>query len=81
METMRDIILFSKNALVMEVPTKKIRKDKGKSCADGYSDRQRTERPPRKYFRCVSVDHKSAKFSKTPKDNEKRRNIVHFNER
>ena len=44
---------------------KRILKDKGKACAAGGSDRQRTERTPRKYFRCVSVDL-IAKFLKPP---------------
>ena len=38
------------------------------------------ERTPRKCFRCGSVDHLTAKFPKPPKDNEKRRKQVCFNE-
>ena len=39
------------------------------------------ERPPRKCFRCGSEYHMIAKCSKTPKDNEKRRKQVSFNEK
>ena len=39
------------------------------------------ERQPRKCFRCGSEDHVIAKCPKPPKDNEKRRNKVRFNEK
>ena len=39
------------------------------------------ERPPQKCFRCGSEDHMIAKCPKPPKDNEKRRRQVHFNEK
>ena len=39
------------------------------------------ERMPRKCFRYVSEDHMIAKYPKPPKDNEKRRKQVHFNEK
>ena len=44
-------------------------------------DRQQTERTPRKFFRCVSVDNLISKFSKPPEDNEIQRKKIHFNER
>ena len=39
------------------------------------------ERTSRKCFICGSEDHLIAKFSKPPKDNEKRRKQVRFNEK
>ena len=39
------------------------------------------ERPPQKCFGCESEDHMVLKFPKPPKDNEKRRNKVCFNEK
>ena len=36
---------------------------------------------PRKCFRCASEDHLIAKSPKTPKENEKRRKQVRFNEK
>ena len=39
------------------------------------------ERPPSKCFRFVSEDHMIAKCPKPPKDNEKQRNQVRFNEK
>ena len=39
------------------------------------------ERPPRKCFRCGSEDHMIAKCPNPPKDNEKRRKQVCFNEK
>ena len=39
------------------------------------------ERTPRKFFRCGSEDHMIAKFPMPPKDDEKRRNQVRFNEK
>ena len=39
------------------------------------------KRPPRKCFKCGSEDHMIAKCPKPPKDNEKRRNQVSFNEK
>ena len=59
----------------------RIRKDKGKYCADGDSEKQWTERTPHKYFRCGSEGHLIAKCPKQPKDNEKQQNQVCFNER
>ena len=37
--------------------------------------------PPQKCFRCGSEDHVIAKCPKPPKDNEKRRKQVRFNEK
>ena len=39
------------------------------------------KRTPRKCFRCRSEDHMIAKCPKPPKDNEKRRKQVRFNEK
>ena len=44
-------------------------------------DNRRTERTPRKCFRCGSDDHLIEKYPNTPKENEKRRKQVCFNER
>ena len=52
-----------------------------KSRAAGDSDIQQTERPPRKCFICVSVDHLINKFQKPSKDNSKQRKNVSSNER
>ena len=58
-----------------------IRKGKEKACAAGDPDKRRTERTPRKCFRCGYEDHIIAKFPKQIKDNDKRRKQVRFNER
>ena len=42
---------------------------------------RQTERTSRKCFRCGYEDHLIAKCSNPPKDNEKRRNKVCFNEK
>ena len=39
------------------------------------------ERPPRKCYRCGSEDYMIAKCPKPPKDSEKRRKSVRFNEK
>ena len=57
---------------------KRIRQEKGKACAGGHSDNRQTERTHRKCFRCGSEDHLISKFPKPPKENEKRRNQLHF---
>ena len=51
---------------------KKIRKDKEKARSAGASSNNNFDRPPRKYFRCGSVDHLIPKFPKPPKDGEKK---------
>ena len=43
---------------------KRIRKEKEKARAGDVSDNRRTERTPRKFFRCGSEDHMIAKFPK-----------------
>ena len=48
---------------------------------DGALDNGRIERTSRKCFRCGSEDHLIANFPKPPKDNEKRRKKVCFNEK
>ena len=48
---------------------------------DGDLEYRRTERTPRKCFRCGSEDPLIAKCPKPPKDNEKHQNQVRFNER
>ena len=64
--------IFRQNALFLEELTimqkiyKRIRKDKEKYCATGDSDRQWTERTPRKCFRCGSIYHLISKFLKPP---------------
>ena len=58
-----------------------IRQEKEKSIAVDVSSNRHTERPPRKCYRCGSEDHMIAKYPKLPKDNEKRRNQVRFNEK
>ena len=45
------------------------------------SSNRNSECPPRKCFRCGSEDHMIAKCPKPPKDNEKRRKQVCFNEK
>ena len=60
---------------------KRIRQENEKSCAVGASDNRQTEQTPRKCFRCEFGDHLIAKFPKPPKDDEKRRKQLHFNEK
>ena len=48
---------------------------------DDDLEKQRTERTPGKFFRCVFVDHLIYKCPKPPKDNKKQRKQVLFNER
>ena len=60
---------------------KRIRKEKKKARADGDSDNRQTERTPRKCFICGSEDHLIAKFLKPPKDNEKWKKKLIFNEK
>ena len=60
---------------------KRIRKGKEKARADGDSLKKRTERMPHKCFRCVSEYHLIVKFRKRPKENQKPRKQVFFNER
>ena len=53
--------------------------DEEKARVSGDPKKQRTERTTQKCFRCGSVDHLIAKFSKPPKDNKKQRKQVCFN--
>ena len=52
---------------------KRIIQEEEKARAVGASDNRRTERTPRKKFRCRSEDHLIVKFPKPPKDDEKQR--------
>ena len=52
-----------------------------KARAVDVSSNRNSERPPRKCFRYGSEDHMIAKCPKPPKDNEKRRKQVCFNEK
>ena len=56
-------------------------KGKEKAHAVDASDNRQMECTPRKCFRCGSEDHMIAKFPKPPKDNEKHRHQVYFNEK
>ena len=60
---------------------KRIRQEKEKSFATGYLDNRRTERTPQKFFRCGYEDNLIAKCPNPPKENEKRRKQVCFNEK
>ena len=60
---------------------KTIRKEKEKAHAVDVSSNNNLERLPRKCFRCGSEDHIIAKCPKLPKDNDKRKNQVLFNEK
>ena len=60
---------------------KRIIKEKKKARAVDVSSNRNTERPPRKCFRCGSEDYMIAKCPNPPKDNEKRRRQVCFNEK
>ena len=60
---------------------KKIRQENEKSRAVNVSSNRNLERPPRKCFRCGSEYQIIAKCRNPPKDNEKRRNQVRFNEK
>ena len=51
---------------------KRIRNETEKACAVDVLDNRRTERRPRKGFRCGSKDHMIEKCPKPPKYNEKR---------
>ena len=64
-----------------KIVLKRIIKDKKKARADGDQDKQWNECTPRKCFRCGSIDHQIAKFTKPTKYNKKQKNKVRFNER
>ena len=63
-----------------EIVFKRIGKEKEKAHTVDVSLNRNSERPPWKCFRCESEDHMIAKCPKPPKDNEKWRNQVRFNE-
>ena len=60
---------------------KRIIKEREKASAVDVSSNRNSERPPRKCYRCGSEDHMIAKCPKPPKDNDKQRKQVHFNEK
>ena len=60
---------------------KRMRKEKEKSRAVYASNNIQTEHMPRKCLICGSEDHLIAKFPKPPKNKEKRRKKVRFNEK
>ena len=60
---------------------KRIRQEKEKARAVDVSSYRQMECMPRKCFRCVSEDHMITKCPKPPKDNEKRRKQIRFNEK
>ena len=47
----------------------------------GHSDNRQMEQTPRKFFSCGSQDHLLEKCMKPPKDDEKQRKQVLFNEK
>ena len=56
----------------MEKCFKNFRKEKEKARSAGASSNKNSDCPPRKFFRCGSVDHLIAKCPKPPKDGEKK---------
>ena len=60
---------------------KSIIQEKEKVRVEGDSDNKRTKRSYQKQIRYGSDNHLIAKFPKPPKDNEKRRKQVRFNEK
>ena len=60
---------------------KKIRKEKDKARSAGALSDKNSDRPARKYFRCGSEYHLTAKFPKPPKDSEKRRKSDKYKEK
>ena len=59
----------------------KNQKGEKKARVVGISYNRNLERLPRKCYICGSEDHMIEKFPKPPKDSEKRRKSVHFNEK
>ena len=78
---MRPAVMYTLYATSSENCFKNTRQEKEKSRAAGHSDNIQTEQTSRKRFRCGSQYHLIATFPKLPKDNEKRRKQVHFNEK
>ena len=60
---------------------KNIRKEKDKARAVDVSSNRNSECPPRKCFRCGSEYHMIVKCPNPPKENDKWRSQVHFNEK
>ena len=58
-----------------------IRKEKEKARAVDVSSNRNSERPDQKCFRCGYEDHIIVKCPKPPKDNEKRRKNIRFNDK
>ena len=83
----REQILPRQNALFLEVLTilqkqiQKYKKGNGESLCGCGSEKLRTERTPRKCFRCGSEDKIIDECPKPPKDNKKKRRQFHFIER
>ena len=67
--------------ITLQKKIKRIRKEKEKTCAVDASDNIRTESTSCKCSRCVSEEHLISKCPKPPKDKEKQRNQVRFNEK
>ena len=65
----------------MEKCLKRIIKEKEKARAVDVTSNRQMERTIRKCFRCGSEDHMITKCPMPPKDNEKRRKQVSFNEK
>ena len=82
------VVKSTKCALFLEVlitlqkkKIKRIRQEMEKARSAGALENRQRERTPLKCFRCGFEDHIIAKFPKPPKDNEKRRKQVRFNEK
>ena len=57
---------------------KRIRKEKGKTCAVDVSSNRQMEWSHRKFFTCGSEDHRISKCVNPPQDNDKQRKELHF---
>ena len=83
----KEHMMFRQSAHFVEVTIilrkcfKRIRKEKEKARAVDVSSNRQMKRPPWKCFRCGSGYHMIAKCPKPPKDNDKRRKKVRFNEK
>ena len=60
---------------------KRISQEKEKAREAGNSENRRTERTPRKCFRCGSEDHLTTKCPNLPKENKKRRKQESLNKK
>ena len=61
---------------ILQIFFKSIGKDKGSACVTGDSDKQQTERTPRKCVICWYEDDLIEKCKKAPKDNDKQQKKV-----